>query len=43
MKFIDQKDYPHWLFVTRTDLEEEQWSKAKLPPSDPPAAVSVLP
>jgi len=29
MKFVDQKDYPHWLFVTRTDLEEEQRERGK--------------
>lgn len=23
MKFINQRDYPHWLYVTRTDLEGE--------------------
>jgi hypothetical protein len=23
MKFVNQRDYPHWLYVTRTDMEEE--------------------
>ena len=23
MKYINQLDYPHWLYVTRTDMEEE--------------------
>ena len=24
MKYINQRDYPHWLYVTRTDLDGEQ-------------------
>ena len=29
MKYIKQVDYPHWLFVTRTDLEKEQQERGK--------------
>jgi len=29
MKYISQLDYPHWLFVTRTDLEEEQRERGR--------------
>lgn len=29
MKYINQKDYPHWLYVTRTDMEEEEKEKGK--------------
>ena len=24
MKFINQRDYPHWLYITKTDMEEEE-------------------
>jgi hypothetical protein len=24
MKFINQRDYPHWLYITRTDMESEE-------------------
>ena len=29
MKYINQLDYPHWLYVTRTDMDEEKrnWGK----------------
>lgn len=29
MKYINQLDYPHWLYVTRTDLEGEEQEKGK--------------
>jgi len=29
MKFINQRDYPHWLYVTRTDLEGEDRESGK--------------
>lgn len=29
MKYISQLEYPHWLFVTRTDLEEEQRERGR--------------
>lgn len=29
MKYVNQLDYPHWLFVTRTDLEDEQRERGK--------------
>ena len=29
MKFINQRDYPHWLYVTRTDMEGEDKEKGK--------------
>lgn len=29
MKFINQRDYPHWLYVTQTDMEgaDKEWGK----------------
>ena len=24
MKFVNQRDYPHWLYVTRTDMEDKE-------------------
>ena len=29
MKFVNQRDYPHWLYVTRTDMEGEDREKGK--------------
>ena len=29
MKYINQRDYPDWLYVTRTDMEEEQREKGR--------------
>lgn len=29
MKFINQLDYPHWLYVTKTDLEESEREKGR--------------
>ena len=29
MKYVNQKDYPHWLYVTKTDLEEPLCTKGK--------------
>ena len=29
MKFINQRDYPHWLYVTRTDMEGEDKESGK--------------
>ena len=29
MKYICQRDYPHWIYVTRTDLEGEEFEKGK--------------
>ena len=29
MKFINQRDYPHWLYITRTDMEGEDHEKGK--------------
>ncbi len=29
MKFINQRDYPHWLYVTRTDMEGEDKERGK--------------
>ncbi len=30
MKFINQLDYPHWLYVTKTDLDEEQQARGRV-------------
>lgn len=29
MKFVNQRDYPHWLYITRTDMEgaDHEWGK----------------
>ena len=29
MKFVNQRDYPHWLYITRTDMEGEEHEKGK--------------
>jgi hypothetical protein len=29
MKYINQRDYPHWLYITRTNLEGEEREKGK--------------
>ena len=29
MKYINQRDYPHWLYVTRTDMEGEEKERGK--------------
>ena len=29
MKFVNQRDYPHWLYITRTDMEGEEKEKGK--------------
>ena len=29
MKFVNQRDYPHWLYITRTDMEGEDHEKGK--------------
>ena len=29
MKYICQRDYPHWLYITRTDFEGEELEKGK--------------
>lgn len=29
MKFVNQRDYPHWLYITRTDMEGEELEKGK--------------
>ena len=29
MKYINQKDYPHWLYVTRIDLDEADRERGK--------------
>lgn len=29
MKYICQRDYPHWLYITRTDFEGEEFEKGK--------------
>ena len=29
MKYICQRDYPHWLYITRTDYEGEEFEKGK--------------
>ena len=29
MKYVNQREYPHWLYVTRTDLEGEDQEKGK--------------
>ena len=29
MKYINQKDYPHWLYVTRVDLGEADRERGK--------------
>ena len=30
MKFVNQRDYPHWLYVTKTDLDEEQQARGRV-------------
>ena len=29
MKFVCQRDYPHWLYITRTGMEGEEFEKGK--------------
>ena len=29
MKFINQRDYPHWLYITKTDMEEQDRESGK--------------
>ena len=29
MKYINQRDYPHWLYVTRTEMDEENREKGR--------------
>ena len=29
MKYVNQRDYPHWLYVTRTDMEGESREKGR--------------
>jgi len=29
MKYVNQKDYPHWLYITRIEMDEENQQKGK--------------
>ena len=29
MKYLNQRDYPHWLYITRTDMESEDKERGK--------------
>ena len=30
MKYINQREYPDWLYVTRTDMDEEQRERGRV-------------
>lgn len=42
MKYINQLDFPHWLYVTKTDLDEAEREKGRTTTVATSACVCVL-